>query len=75
MENWSQVIGQIKNGSKASCPEEARGPLLEPGPEGGPTSERLVVGHATEPGRAQPEEATWLPQSPLFRPVGSPLMG
>ena len=27
------------------------------------------------PAGAQPEEATWLPASPLLRPVGSPLMG
>ena len=46
------------------CPEEARGPRLEPGPDGGLVGERLVAGFATEPGRAQPEEATWHP--PLF---------
>ncbi len=48
------------------CLEEARGPCLEPGLEGGPVSERLVARVATEPGRAQPAEATW----PLLHPTG-----
>ena len=80
MANWSQARGQTKNSSKGPqkerkrpSPEEARVPHLEPGPEGGPTSVRLVVGHATEPGQAQPEEAMCLP--PLLYPVGSPSTG
>ena len=50
-------------------PEEARGPPLEPGPEEGLDSERLVAGLTTEPGRAQPEEGTW---TDLLRHVGPP---
>ena len=57
------------------CSEEAQGPLPEPVPEGGPASERLVVGHATEPGRAQPEKATWLPPPPLLPSRGRPTNG
>ena len=86
MANWSQARGQTKNGSKdlmedcgrrlVSLPGGNRGPLLEPGPEGGPASERLVAGHATEPGHAQPEKTTWTSSaSPLLCPVGSPLTG
>ncbi|XP_029303851.1 odorant receptor, family 42, subfamily A, member 4 [Cottoperca gobio] len=33
------------------CPEEARGPRLEPGPEGGPDSKLLVAEFAMEPGK------------------------
>ena len=36
-------------------------PRLEPGPDGGLDGECLVAGFATEPGRAQPEKATWYP--------------
>ena len=54
--------------------EEARGPFLEPGPEGGLVGERLVAGLATEPGRAQPEKATWA-TPPLLRPAGPPPTG
>ena len=85
MANWSQARGQTKNGSKdpmevcgrrqVTLPGGSPGPLLEPGPEEGPASERLVAGHATEPDQAQPEEAMWLPPSPLLCPVGSPLTG
>ena len=52
-------------------PEEARGPPLEPGPEEGLVSERLVAGLTTEPGRAQPEQVTWKLTS-LRRHVGPP---
>ncbi|KAI4797561.1 hypothetical protein KUCAC02_025000, partial [Chaenocephalus aceratus] len=55
-------------------PEEARGPLLEPGPEGGLVGESLVAGLATVPGRAQPEKAMWA-TPPLLRPAGPPPTG
>ncbi|KAL0961974.1 hypothetical protein UPYG_G00334080 [Umbra pygmaea] len=47
-------------------------PRLEPGLDGGLVSERLVAGFATEPGRAQPEEAMW---HPTLHPMGPPSVG
>uniref|UniRef100_A0A8D3BKF5 Endonuclease/exonuclease/phosphatase domain-containing protein n=1 Tax=Scophthalmus maximus TaxID=52904 RepID=A0A8D3BKF5_SCOMX len=84
MAEWSQARGQTKYGStktpwtteeeeKRPSPEEARGPRLELGPGGGLVGERLVAGFATEPGRAQPEKATW--HLPPLHPVGPPLIG
>ena len=80
--NWSQVSGQTKYGSKypmenrsgeRPCPEEAWGPRLEPGLDGGPVSERLVAGSATGPGQAQPERA--LRHFSLPHPVDPPSAG
>lgn len=54
------------------CPDAGhRGPTLELGLEVGHVGERLVAGPLPMgPGRAQPEEMTWVPL-----PMGSPPIG
>ncbi|CAG5866923.1 unnamed protein product [Menidia menidia] len=48
-----------------------RGPPLEPGPGAGHHGERLVAGPSPMgPGRAQPEEVTWVPLRTGPPPVG-----
>ena len=55
------------------CLEEAWGPRLEPGPDGGPISECLVARSAMGPSRAQLEKAKW--HSSLPHPVDPPSAG
>ena len=55
------------------CPEEARGPRLEPALDGGPLSEHLVAESATGPGWAQPKKALW--HFSLPNPVDPPSAG
>ena len=66
-----KTLWKIVEEEERPCLEEEQRPPLEPGPDGGLVSEHLVARFATEPGRAQPEQATW--HTPPLRPVGAPI--